>query len=453
MKALQATALIAAILFFATPEGLDSCGIGAPLPVFVTTEGPPDVNQFLKGKLGVLRQTYQPRHLIGAFRVLSGIPLTKGEMASLYEETPGTGAPYPSSMDLWIVARRAVPGLGAAPDVNPYKMFHGVSYSFLNCNKDAFATATATLAELNQAWGSGDPRTREWASAQDQVFSNCSGTTAVIPAAPTAEMDPLLAAHRRYQIAAALFYSGQLRKASAAFQQIAEDPDSPWRGFAPYLVGRALLRSGLLDGDLEAFREGKDRLLAVANDPEQEEWHDSSLNLVQLWRIRVEPLKRAGELSRTLMQPVDGDVSQSVIDLLYLLNNRVYGGARPWSPQEISQVEESSELAAWLLCMSRRLPADAGERSVEWWRKVHKPAWLIASLANAEEKDLPELLEAARQVPPASPAFESVAYYAVAREIGRRQLDSARTLADLALRQNLAPASRNAILGLRMPMR
>jgi hypothetical protein len=94
MKALHLTAVIAAILFFAIPEGLDSCGIGAPLPVFVTLEGPADVAQFLKGKLGVLRRSYHPRHLIGAFRVLSGLPLTDGEIDSLYQQSGGGGTPY-----------------------------------------------------------------------------------------------------------------------------------------------------------------------------------------------------------------------------------------------------------------------------------------------------------------------------------------------------------------------
>ena len=94
MKALHLTAIIATILFFAIPERLDSCGIGAPLPVFVTLEGPADVAQFLKGKLGVLRRSYHPRHLIGAFRVLSGLPLTDGGIDSLYQQSGGGGTPY-----------------------------------------------------------------------------------------------------------------------------------------------------------------------------------------------------------------------------------------------------------------------------------------------------------------------------------------------------------------------
>jgi hypothetical protein len=37
---------------------------------------------------------------------------------------------------------------------------------------------------------------------------------------------------------------------------------------------------------------GNERLLAIANDPEHEGWHEASLSLVQLWRLRVELRER-----------------------------------------------------------------------------------------------------------------------------------------------------------------
>src|SRR6185369_6110418 len=94
-------------------------------------------------------------------------------------------------------------------------------------------------------------------------------------------------------------------------------------------------------------------------------------------------------------------------------------------------------------------PTDTGDRTVEWWRKAHNPAWLVAALANAQEKDLAELLAAARALPPEAPAFESAAYYATSREITRGRKDEARRLADRALSRNLQRSSRNLILGLR----
>ncbi|SPE26704.1 hypothetical protein SBA3_1280006 [Candidatus Sulfopaludibacter sp. SbA3] len=95
-------------------------------------------------------------------------------------------------------------------------------------------------------------------------------------------MDPRLAAHRRYQIAAAWFYAGDLRKASQLFRDIAAEEDSPWRDIAPYLAARALLRAGSVNGDKDAFREGKQQIQAILDDPQKLQWHEDSLKLLHL---------------------------------------------------------------------------------------------------------------------------------------------------------------------------
>jgi hypothetical protein len=453
MIVFRVVVILVMVLLFATPEGLDSCAIGAPVPAFLATQGPPKLLEFLDGKLGVLRPSFAPRHLIAAFRILSGVPLTQVEKDSLYMDQRATGIGYNNPPQQWIEARQTVDGAGPAPQINPYaslKVKTGLIQSFENCKKDAFETAAASLEELRQAWGEKDTKLIDWVQAQDQVFANCSKAAPNIPSEPKPDADPLFAAYRRYQIAAARFYAGQFRAAAAAFDEIAKDNDSPWRNYGLYLAARSLLRAGLIDGDMDAFREGEQRLLAIASDPRLEDWHDSASSLVELWRIRVEPLKRAAELSRQLMTPGSEDISQAVIDLLYLVGNRVYGGGLPWSPQETTELETGSELAAWLLCMSSHPPMDAGERAVEWWRKHHHPAWLIAALAAGADKDMPELLAAAETIPPGSPAFESVAYHASLRAMGLGKSEQAIKLADLALQQKLELTSRNAFLQIRM---
>lgn len=451
MNFLRVALTLALILAFATPEGLDSCAIAPAVPVFINYQGPPNQREFLDGKLGVLRPSFEARHQIAAFRTLSGVPLTQAEKDSLYDDQRDVGsfAGYPPQM--WIQARETV-GIGRAPEINQYGALrrNGLVLYFENCKNDAFLTAKATLEELTDSWGKNDPRLIEWIGAQDQVFSNCPGTTANIPAPPKPDVDPLLAAHRQYQIAAALFYAGQFHNAAAAFDKIALDGDSPWRGWAPYLAGRALLRAGLIDGDMDAFREGETRLLAIAGDPQLEEWQEPAKKLIELWRIRVEPLKRVSDLNRQLMMPNSEDISQSVIDLVYLVRTRIYGGVRSWSTEEISEVEKNSELAGWLLCMSSQPPADAGERAVEWWRKGHRPAWLIAALINGGDQDMPELFAAVDGLSPASPEFESATYHAAVRAAKLRQYDLATKLADRALRQKLETTTRNSFLQIRL---
>ncbi|HEY2019082.1 MAG TPA: hypothetical protein VGH38_36500, partial [Bryobacteraceae bacterium] len=212
MRIWHVAAMIAAVVVISVPEGLDSCGIALPTAVFATTQGPADLkDQFLKGKLGVLRRSYRQQYLIGAFRILSGVPLTEPEVKSLYS-APGVNTNFSLgwiSPSPWTGAR----GAANAPKVDAYKTvsLNGLIYSLANCQQDAFFKAGETLTGLKSTWGDQDPRTLEWIRAQDQVFANCSGKEAVIPEPPSAGMDPLLAAHRRYQIAAAYFYSGQYR--------------------------------------------------------------------------------------------------------------------------------------------------------------------------------------------------------------------------------------------------
>jgi hypothetical protein len=455
VRAWNVIAVLVGALLLATPSGMDSCGIPYSIPVFATAQRPADLQSFANGKLGVLRRSYGHKFLIGAFRILSGVPLTSGETESLW----GTSSQGASSgnwnsvpgLDSWIAARRSVPVLPTAPAPERDKTvtIGGSIYSYVNCQTDAFVTASSTLSTLNDAWGEQDLRTLDWVRAQDMVFSNCSGSAAVIPA-ELSDSDPLPAAYRKYQIAAAYFYSGQFRKAVEVFRQISTDTNSPWREWAPYLIARSLLRAGMIDNDLAAFREGKNQLDSIMRNPDLTDWHEPSLGMLHLWQLRVEPRTRFAELSADLMRPSQSDINQTVIDFLYLLNNRRNGAGVEWSAQELGDVERTNELGSWLLSMSLHRPADAPERAVEWWRKKQNPVWLIAALANANERDLPDLLQAAGQISPDAPAYESVAYYAVSREGARGHRAEARRLADQALRQTLTRSARNLILAQRM---
>jgi hypothetical protein len=445
---------IVAILAISVPSGLDSCAIAPPTPVFATSQRPADLRQFLAGKVGVLQRSYHRRYLIGAFRLLSGIPLTESEIASLYPTPPSSGVPPEGTpfQDAWTVDRAAFVILGPAPKVDAYKTVSaaGIISSFQNCHEDAFLVASETLSEVSQSWGGGGPKTLDWVRAQDQVFANCSSKDPLIPDPPQPNADPLFAAYRRYQIAAALFYSGQHRKASEAFDLIGADEESPWRGYGPYLAARALLRAGAFDHDREAFKEAERRLRAILTDPQLSEWHDASLRLLHLGQVQTEPWSRVVELSRELTIPRNSDdMDESAHDFLTLLDGGRDASDRQWSPSEVTEVEKSAELAAWLLSMLAEPPADAGERSVERWRKTRNPVWLISALANAPSADLPELLEAARQIPPTAAAYESVAYYAISREILQGHRGSARLWADQALAKRLQLSSRNLILARR----
>ena len=159
MKTWNVTAGLVGVLLISTPSGVDSCAIAPPAPVFATAQRPADLASFVKGKLGVLRRSYGQHYLIGAFRILSGVPLTAVETESLYRP-PAPDAfnfdPYAHpGLDSWVAARRAVPML--APADNPERTktvtTNGLIYSFVNCQEDAFFTAASTLVDLKTTWG------------------------------------------------------------------------------------------------------------------------------------------------------------------------------------------------------------------------------------------------------------------------------------------------------------
>lgn len=448
MRALYGLVMVAMLLVLAVPSGLDSCAISPPVAVFVASQGPADRGEFLRGKVSAVLDSYSQRDLVAAFRVLSGVPLSEAEVAALYprpEQTSGYPVAAPIS-EPWIEARRLIPGVQPIAHLQPYKTVstNGQMVSFLNCQRDAFLTATTTQASLIATWGVADPRTAEWVKAQDQVFANCDGTTITIPPEPNGAMDPLLAAHRRYQIAAADFYAGHFREAWGRFRRIAGEPDSPWHEIAPYLAARALLRAGLMDGDRPAFEQGKEGLQAILKDPAQARWHDSSLALLHLWQVRVEPQKRLIELGQTLQQPREVAAAQDAIDFLYLMDPK-----REPAPG-MADVQES-ELASWVLAMSRP-PKDAASVSMTWWRKERRPVWLVAALRNANGADMPELVRAARRVPADSPAWESANYYGIAGEIRAGHVEEGRQWADRMLAGKLSRSTRNLLLALRLPI-
>src|SRR5262249_6192290 len=154
-------------------------------------------------------------------------------------------------------------------------------------------------------------------------------------------------------------------KAAVTFQQIAEHRESPWSGVAPYLVARALLRARMFDGDQEAYQEARDRLLAILNDPAQQGWHEASRRLLSFWRLRMESRTPLAELGAQLARPSEEDVSQPVVDFLYLVNRREDETGQPISESKFVELQDASELAAWLFAMSPAPPANSADRSIE----------------------------------------------------------------------------------------
>lgn len=412
------------------PVGVDSCAISPPIPLFSTKKRPADVHgEFLRGKLGVLQYTYSKRDKIAAYRILSGRPLTAAEEADFYPQwkTPEPEH-YPSNASAaWITARNTLSGL-PPPPLSLYKTRPDTYQHYRNCLEHAFDHARQTLEARAKLWGVASEKVKDWVTAQDTVFQNCNSREPAIPAAPADGMDPVLAADREYQIAAAHLYAEQWTQAREAFDRIARNGKSSWSRIAPYLAARVSLREGTLDNKPEALRDAVRRFAPLAADAKYE-WRNAAANLLRFARLRIDPGPRLKELGEALAAPRQ-HTPGAVEEFVYLLDRTA------------NVPEETSDLAAWLV----------QHNATERWRATKNTTWLVASLMTFDGASNADVLETARRIAPASPAYESAVYYGILHLVSAGRSDEARRWAEEALRQKLTVSGRNWILSERLKL-
>jgi tetratricopeptide (TPR) repeat protein len=400
------------------------CGPFLPELEFTPAHGPlPGAERsFARGQSGVIRPHFYHEPLLLAYRQLSGVPMSVGEAAALFP------APHPAGQRgaaaRWLEARQ-VRGAAKIDSIYANKRLPGSDYvEFPNCLDVAFETAVQTLQDRIARWGAASSNVAQWVAAQDQVFENCSkGPT--IPTTTPAGSDPLLAADRQYQIAAAKFYAGQFDEAARDFEAIAGSADSPWRDAGRYLAARAMIRQGTLQNQPGKLRDAKTKLRAVLADPAEKRWHASAQGLIEFIHATLDPTGRMIELGNEIMRPAIGaEIRQAVTDYTHL-----------WDRSEEAKYDvpaDKSEVTDWIETFQS---PGRNAHAVDRWRAVHSEPWLAAALVWAKPKDaaVPDLLAAARQIPPESPAYATVVYYGIRLQIQSGETDPARQWADAAL--------------------
>ncbi len=268
------------------PRRAEACGPDFLNALFVSEPRPEfPLDDFARGRIGVLQSTYARSYLVAAYRVLEGIaPDTKTQAAlfALWSDRLGLkDTPWDAEyrerqkkrpkqetneddqlsdrtvISAWRDARaRALPG-GASEKTELASLYarnkNGYNY-YLNCATDGIRTATRTLDERVRHYGASSPAVRDWVTAQDRVFSYCSSNiyqaqqiTPQLPDEKLAVADETLRRDRAYQIAAALFYDSRYDEARERFRLVARDAGSPWRALGALLVARTLLRQATLE--------------------------------------------------------------------------------------------------------------------------------------------------------------------------------------------------------------
>ncbi|HMV85552.1 MAG TPA: hypothetical protein PKA34_20805, partial [Blastocatellia bacterium] len=452
--------LVAALLVLSDPQSLFGCGPFAPEVIFTHTVHPDfPLDRFARGELGVLQPTYARSYLVAAYRHLNGVGIDAGEEKALValwrERLLGDGDGVDKGLEEWLAERQKITAAGKPSTVNFYYTENGQNfyYSITNCQSDAFKTAARTLRERAQQFGASSATVVAWTQAQDQVFATCSGEKS-IPGPIAADATAPARADRTYQIAAANFYARNYDESARLFGEIAKDNASPWRGIAPLLVARSLIRNATVreKNDLQLLAQAETELKKLLNNRELNASHESAQRLLKFVQFRLDPEKRARELAQAVLAKNSGaTIKQDVIDYTRLLDryeNEERKVALPaWTKED--------DLTDWLFTF-QSTDAAALEHSLQRWAATSSTAWLIASLSklNAKHPQTAALLAAAAKVSADSPAFQTLAYQQVRLMMEAGQQSEARQKLDelLALKTPMPASARNRFLAERMKL-
>jgi hypothetical protein len=448
------------------PSRTSACGPFFTDAIFVFTKHPDfPLEQFAGGQLGIVSPTWARSYLVVAYRALSGKPLSEAEakaVRNLWDDRLNLNdTTDDSGSKKWIEARKQVPGATAVTEIETFRNREKPHEyeEFLNCQQDAFQTASATLDERIKKYGADSNQVRDWLAAQDAVFADCHEGNRIPDA--TTDRDPLVRADRAYQIAAANFYATNYDQAKQQFDAIAKEKSSPYRIVSPYLAARAMLRKGSFaekPQDAAApLSEAEEQLNAILKDSSLTLSHHAAARLLNLTRLRLHPEEKLHDLARAISRAdASEDFKQTVWDYTVLLDKFMGddddSGKKPQLPPGLS----SDDLTDWIIAIESE-SGNVASHSIERWQKSKSVTWLVAALINSEAKDpqLSELLDAAAAVNPSSPAFATLAFHRVRLLKDSQRGQEARELLDTILSgdRHAWPASAvNVFLGERMMM-
>ena len=456
-------AALCLILFTATTTF--ACGPFTLEAIFTFTVHPGyPLENFARGQIGVVQPSYARSYLFVAYRYLNGLKFDPQEQKALTEfwkerlEFQGSLNDQ-EWIKSWLTARQRVPGLPEPPKIEVYRNREKPNEyeSFVNCNKESFDTAIATLNARIAKFGADSATVKDWVTAQDQVFANCSeGRHIPQPAPPGA--DALLRADRSYQIAAANFYAANFEEAKANFESIASDKTSPWQSIAPYLVARTLVRKASLgppESKTDILTQAESQLRKILSDSQLSDTHPPAGRLMDLVRMRLHPGERMRELAKSLVAPGPNPaLKQQLWDYTDLLDG--FLDTENAQPKDKSAEIRGDDLTDWIYTFQSATAA-ARDHALAQWQTTQANPWLVAALAKAAGSDpkTGDLITVARQIRPDSTAFPAASFHAVRLLNEGQKFTEARALVDDLLKNNRAqfnPSSLNLLLAQRLSL-
>jgi hypothetical protein len=450
MRALALIPLLTAGLLGGTKHDFDK-------PVFVYGHHPDlPISEYAKGRLGIPEPEHARIYLYAAYRYLENNPFTPSELHAYlrvweFRKARLMHDPDESGLNAWDKIRGSVPVPSETPNTMPAtRLTRGWTYREA-CADDAFGNAAKTLQERIRQFGLRSAAIEFWVKGQDRVFDSCNPANTRLPEVAPANLPPLIRADRDYQIAAALFYSQRFDDALSRFRSIARDSNSPWRIWAPYLIGRTLLWQARLTQDdkvyLEKLRDAETQFRAVLADRRLSVTHAGAERLLDRCLLATRPRSGLERLASRLVSRAA--VGTRETDLLMYLNG-VDDLTGPVYDDKRSRIERQASLprddfSLWWETFQSRDPRDY-ITALARWRQSGRRAWLFCALSKAQrdstETDalLAEALKTGLNEP-AGPAMR----YQVARVLAvKGRFEEARTEIEAVLTAlDALPSSRN----------
>lgn len=463
----------ALVLMLSAQNAALACGPFFDEPEFTYTLHPDlPLNKYAAGNIGVLQPSMARSYLVVAWRYLNGAPLNAAEQKSvvaLWEQRLGGYQFSNTAVDSWISYRKKTVPAIKDPNISTDKGFSGKDsyFTYINCPANAFEFALKTAKQVSTEFGADSVEFKNWLTAQDDVFCNCSGYAEkpTIPAPVKSDLSNKMKPYRDYQTATANFYAGNFDIARQQFLAIAQDKGSPFKDLGAYLAVRALVRKANV-------AEKTDNLMLAAAEKEAKQLltgesknslKDAVDDLIAFIQFKIHPKETFVQLTKELSKNAQGvRAGNNLCDYTYLFDMFV-GESDSMSSDESSSpnkskeenskfIKESGDLSDWIFAFQKNAPS---QHAVSCWQKSRSVPWLLAALSLCEpnEPAYGQLMEAANKVPRTSPAYQHLQYEIAVHLIKAGKREEARKVLELVLSDKtieLGPSSRNMFVSQRL---
>jgi hypothetical protein len=469
-------AIVILLGYLLLPDLGNSCGPFPAIMDFFYEAQPVKPSEFVNGKIGVLQPGFSPSLLAVAYRYLDGSRWHKDEqqkiLAIWVEKSRPWGLPGPQEQEellhrgfeQWKRARLVV-SKAAIPNDEPSEIS--------SCSDDAYRSAANTLMNRVSVFGPTNADVRGWVERQDAVFRICYFHKAgSLPPKSEAPKNPILRSDYEYQDAAANFYLGRYDEAERLFRQLGTNASSPWQKLARYLVARTLAQRGIPqyeDGkpDAHYLSEAEEVLKQILADPEMNSLHPASRKLLKRVQFYLTPKIREHELASILAgHEKTDDLGNDLWDFELLVketNASEHNGLSDFvrgmvalkphykAKDYFEKPEEAQSRLAYNREEGKRVLSAADRAVIEWQSKRDIPHLVVAiTAARGNEPAVDELLKAAEELQPESPAFPHIAFHRARLLIELHRFDQASAVLDHTLEHgSLDQGSKNLMLALR----